>query len=110
MSFRLPELTYPFAVDTIGKMLAAGFEMTVHCYATGCNHHGRVNLVALGRRLGMDHGCLDAAIRNAFYCPRCREAGRRDRDFGFRVTPPTEFCDIADRNKPLNNYMRAKGI
>lgn len=81
--FKLPELTYPFTIDTIGKMMAAGSELEVHCHTNGCGHSGRINLVSLSRRLGMDHRCLDAALRPHFYCPKCREAGRTDRNFSF---------------------------
>lgn len=81
--FKLPELTYPLTIDTIGKMMAAGSELEVHCHTHGCGHSGRVNLVALSRRLGMDHRCLDAYLRPHFYCPKCRKAGRPDRNFSF---------------------------
>lgn len=81
--FRIPEITYPFSIDTIGNMLAAGSELSVHCEAEGCNHWGRVNLVSLGYKLGFDHGCLEADLKRHFYCPKCREAGRPDRTVSF---------------------------
>lgn len=53
-----PEIIYPLKIDTIGKLLAMNDELTVHCFANRCNHSGRMNLVALGNRLGFDHSCL----------------------------------------------------
>ncbi|MGB3899454.1 MAG: hypothetical protein WA973_12945 [Mesorhizobium sp.] len=88
--FRVPEITYPLVIDTIGKMLGMGEEITVHCHVNGCEHSGRVNLVRLGYRLGFDHGCQDADLRPYFYCPKCRGAGRPDRKISFRSHPLTE--------------------
>jgi hypothetical protein len=82
--FRIPEIPYPLEIDTIGKMLAMGSELSIHCHTDGCNHSGRINLVALGYRIGFDHGCMDEDLRRYFYCPKCREAGRPDRKFSFR--------------------------
>ncbi len=81
--FPLPEIVYPTDESTIGLMLARGSELSVHCNTNGCNHRGRVNLVALARKLGLDHPALDPDIRPYFYCPKCRAAGRPDRKFGF---------------------------
>jgi hypothetical protein len=81
--FRLPEITYPLAIDSIGKMLALGQEMTAHCRNLGCGHHSRINLVALGCRLGFDHGCGEQDLLPHFYCPKCRAAGRDDKRVGF---------------------------
>jgi hypothetical protein len=79
--FRIPDITYPFVVGTIGDMIAAGEELSVHCQE--CNSTKRVNLVALSRRLGIGHTCLDPDLRPYFYCSECRAAGRRDRNFNF---------------------------
>ena len=48
--FRLPEITYPLSVDTIGKTLA-------------CGHRVRLNLVLLARRVGMEYGSGDVYLR-----------------------------------------------
>jgi len=79
--FRIPDIAYPFTVGTIGEKIAAGEELSVHCQE--CNRTTRVNLVALSRRLGLEHSCLDADLRPHFYCAVCRSAGRPDRRFGF---------------------------
>lgn len=106
--FRIPEITYPLVINTIGKKLAMGEEVTVHCFTNLCNHSGRVNLVALGRRLGFDHGCLDADIRRVFYCPKCRKAGRPDRNFGFISSPlGAPHSDLP--RKPINSEKDQPG-
>lgn len=83
MPFKLPEITYPLSIDTIGKVLAMGGEMSIHCLTTGCNHRSRLNLVALGHRVGFDHSCLAQDLARYFYCPECRQAGRPDKRIGF---------------------------
>ncbi len=83
--FCLPEITHPLSIDTIGKLLATGHEMVVYCHTPGCRHDGRLNMVTLARRLGMDHGCLDEDLRPYVYCPRCRAEGRPDNNFTFRL-------------------------
>ncbi|WP_192246013.1 hypothetical protein [Mesorhizobium silamurunense] len=83
MPFHLPEITYPLSIDTIGKLLALGHEVTIHCHEYGCGHSGRVNLVQLARKLGMDHPILDNDLKPHFCCSRCREAGRVSMNFGF---------------------------
>lgn len=87
--FRLPEITYPLSIDTIGKMLALGDELSVHCETQGCNHSSQVNLVMLARKIGMDHSCMADDLRRYFYCPKCREAGRPDKKIGFINLVPT---------------------
>lgn len=81
--FPLLELTYPLELGTIGATLAIGDELRVHCNTHGCHHHQRINLVALGKRLGPQHSTLDRDLRPYFYCSRCRAAGRPDRNIGF---------------------------
>ena len=106
--FKLPGLTYPLTIDTIGKMMAAGSELEVHCNTYGCGHSGRVNLVALSRRLGMDHRCIDAALRPHFYCPKCREAGRPDRNFSFIHQVLTDQVSAWPRK--VSAYAKSKGL
>lgn len=88
--FRLPEITYPLSIDTIGKMLVLGHELSIHCETYGCRHHGRVNLVHLGYRIGFDHSCMADDLKPHFYCPKCRDAGRPDKKIGFIDHAPTD--------------------
>lgn len=87
--FKLPEITYPLSVDTIGKALAMGTEITAHCESRDCSHRSRINLVALAGRLGMDHPIAAEALQRHFYCPRCREAGRPAKRISFSTHPLT---------------------
>ncbi|MGX9147836.1 hypothetical protein [Mesorhizobium sp. 128a] len=80
--FKLPEITYPLAIDTIGKMLALGHEATIHCLNTGCHRESRLNLVALAHRIGLDHSCMVKDLQPSFYCPKCRAAGRDGKRIG----------------------------
>lgn len=83
----LPEIAFPLSVDSIGKLLALGHEVHVHCHTYGCGHSGRLNLVQLGRKVGLDYPCLEADLKKHVYCPRCHEAGREWQNVGFTCTP-----------------------
>lgn len=64
-------------------MLALGGDVSVHCHNYGCGHYGRLNLVRLARKVGMDYSCEDAALKKQTHCPRCRAAGRDPKNIGF---------------------------
>jgi len=89
--FRLPEITYPLSISTIGIVIATGHEIWVHCNTFGCNHRGRLNLVPLAHRLGMDHSSLADDLRPHVFCPKCRDAGKPDRDISFSLMKPTSL-------------------
>lgn len=94
MKFQLPDITYPLAINTIGKMLAMGQEIHITCGTYGCDHDGRLNLVQLARRLdkpgrpGLDQPTGRDALLRHVYCPQCRRAGRPDRQLHFVVVNP----------------------
>jgi hypothetical protein len=83
LMLKLPEITYPLTIDTIGKVLALGHEITVHCHNYGCGHSGRLNLVRIARKVGMDYPCGEAALKTQTHCPVCRAAGRDPKNIGF---------------------------
>jgi hypothetical protein len=87
--FKLPEITYPLSIDTIGKMMAMGDELSFHCLHRDCRNYGRVNLVLFARKYGIDHSCLAADLAPLFHCPKCRREGRPDRNIGFINSPMT---------------------
>ncbi|RWM02078.1 MAG: hypothetical protein EOR68_08195 [Mesorhizobium sp.] len=89
MTLQLPEITYPLAIDTIGKMLALGHGMSVHCHNTGCGQHSSVDMADLCRRLGVDHSCMAADLAPHFRCTKCAGAGRDDKRIGFIQHTPT---------------------
>jgi len=88
---KLPDIAYPLVIDSIGKMLALGDELSVHCNNDGCNRRARINLVALCRAKGVDHSCMDADLKPLFFCAPCRRAGRPDRNIAFISHPPTSI-------------------
>ncbi|RWM19668.1 MAG: hypothetical protein EOR72_00250 [Mesorhizobium sp.] len=89
MTLKLPEITYPLAIDTIGKMLALGHGMSVHCSNPGCGRHSTVDMTELCRRLGVDHSCKAVDLAPHFRCTKCGEAGRDDKRIGFIQHTPT---------------------
>jgi hypothetical protein len=107
MTFKLPEITYPLTIDTIGTTLAMGHEISVHCHSQGCGHTGRLNLVRLARRVGMDYSSDDVALREIVYCPHCREAGRDAKNIGFIHHSQTDPFSLWPRQKSA--YEKAKG-
>lgn len=107
MTFKLPQITYPLTIDTIGKVLAMGAEISVNCHAYGCAHGGRLNLVRIAQRHGMDYPCSDVGLRKVVFCPRCREAGRDDKNIGFVHHPLT--VQVSKWPRERNDYAKAKG-
>jgi hypothetical protein len=105
--FRLPKITYPLSIDTIGKLLVLGHELSIHCETYGCRHSSEVNLVQLGYRIGFDHSCMAADLKRYFYCPKCRDAERPDKKIGFIDHAPTN--PAPDWPRKPNAYQEAKG-
>lgn len=79
---KLPEITYPFSLDTIGKELAMGYETTMYC--STCGRHARVNLVTIAKRRGMDYPNGPDDLRKVVKCSKC---GGSDR-LTFVLSPP----------------------
>lgn len=103
---KLPEITYPLSIDTIGKMLVLGHELSVTCHTSGCGHGGRVNLVLLARKLGVDHPCLEGDLKPHFYCKPCRDAGRPDKNMSFTRQPRTD--PVSPWPRQMSAYEKAK--
>lgn len=87
--FPLPEITYPLSIDTIGKHLALGYELHVHCHTYLCHNSARVNLVQLGRKLGRDYELSHDTLKPLFRCSKCKAAGRGSTEVSFRINPCT---------------------
>lgn len=89
VAFRLPTVTFPLYVDTLGKALAMGNE--IHMYCSRCpppDDFRRLNIVRLARRYGMDQSCMHDDLVGIVWCPACRAADRPDRDVSFRFGGP----------------------
>jgi hypothetical protein len=105
---QLPEITYPLVVDTIGKTLAMGADISLACYnCEGSDRHRRLNLVKLARRYGMDYPSGQDSLIKVVFCPSCRSAGRYDRNIGFIHHANSLPHSIWPRE--ANSYAKAKG-
>lgn len=82
----MTKITYPFVLDTLGKIKQTGHELSLYCYT--CHHHSWLDTDRLIERFGADHGSMDTDLRPHFFCQRCRDAGREDKNFGFTLHPP----------------------
>ena len=71
--------TYPYRLDTIGKLVDEGMTLTAYCHAPGCGHSAGLDLVALAGRLGRDHSCGATALVPRLKCWECgkKEASLR---------------------------------
>ncbi len=95
MRFQVADTTtYPLSLDTIGKHITAGHD--IHATCQKCFHHGRLNLVKLAYKLGLEHPCLAQQIRPHIVC---RECGAKQ--MGFIVSPPSNFSDIEGRGQSM---------
>lgn len=104
---KLPEITYPLSIDTIGKMLAMGDELSIQCKTHGCGHSARVNLTMLARKVGVDHSCLAPDLKKHFFCAPCRQAGRPDKDVTFFHHTRTD--PVSSWPRQQSAYEKAKG-
>ena len=84
---KLPEITYPLSIDTLGKCIATGHEISMHCMT--CRRFVTLNLVTIAKRHGMDYPSLAPSLEKVVVCGACQEAGRDGRRVEFRLTPPT---------------------
>lgn len=92
MDFKLPEITYPLSIGTIGIVLATGHEIHASCCTYGCRHNGRVNLVQVARRspLGLEQGTQRHELLQYVSCPWCKDAGRDRKNINFTLCIPTK--------------------
>ena len=111
--FPLPQIRFPVSVDTIGQHIALGYEVWASCDTTGCNHTVRLNLVVLAKYLGAAHGARAADLKSYFHCPKCREAGRHDRQIDFThfsCTAPHSFVPGVLQNEQRDGGGAASAV
>jgi len=98
--FKLPEITYPLHVDTIGKVLALDGEIDVYCNTCAPWRGHRLNLVAIAKRHGIDYSSMHWDLIKVVYCPECRTAGRSDKNLSFQHrTNHLPRCDVVTRKQ-----------
>ena len=64
--------TYPYRLDTIGKLVDEGMTLTAYCHAPGCGHSAGL---ALAGRLGRDHSSMAPALLPRLTCSKCGAKG-----------------------------------
>jgi hypothetical protein len=104
--FPLPEITYPLTIGTLGITIVTGHEISAHCHNHGCHHKARINLVALAKKVGINHGSQAADLLPYFHCGPCKEAGRPSKNIGFILHAPTDYpmCNIETRRETHRPY------
>ncbi len=63
-------------MGTIGEAIDANETFWVGCSDPRCRHLAKLDLAALARRLGRDHGIMHDDVAHLFRCQKCAEAGR----------------------------------
>jgi hypothetical protein len=67
--------TYPYTVDTIGKLIDERSRMYAYCNNLTCLHHAEVDLYELAYRFGRDLRFIGPKFQAMIYCSVC---GSRD--------------------------------
>lgn len=95
--------TYPFVIDTLGKMLEAGASLSVYCLT--CKRNKDLDLTALAGRLGETFSCMHWDLVRKIYCAECRVAGREDRKLHFThlAQSPQQRNQKSDRNRLISS-------
>lgn len=104
--FKLPDIVYPMSIDTVGIVMAEGYEISMHCY--GCGRKGvRLNLVQIARRHGMSYGSMESDLKKVVSCIECKAAGRPKKNIGFTLHAPTNPHSRWPRERKVPNWTIA---
>lgn len=65
--------------DTLGQLIDSETDLTAYCYAMGCRHYRELDLKALARKLGRNHGAMHNDLVPKLGCSKCgsRRVGLR---------------------------------
>jgi hypothetical protein len=63
--------TYPYTVDTIGKLIDERQRMYAYCNNRACLHHAEVDLYELAYRFGRDLRFIGPKFQAMFVCSVC---------------------------------------
>lgn len=74
-------LRYPLRISLLGD-LSNVCSILVFCEERGCGHRAQLDLMALLEKYGPEME-IDA-VKRKVYCPKCREAGRPDRNLSWQ--------------------------
>lgn len=89
---KLPEITYPLSIDTVGMVLATGHDITMYCHE--CDRKAvRLNLVQIAKRYGVDYSSLAPSLIKVVSCAVCKAEGRPRKNISFSLHPPALHSD-----------------
>lgn len=57
--------------STIQECIDQDYSISVYCDSRTCTHGMRLDLKALAKRLGPDHGCMHWDLADKFKCTKC---------------------------------------
>ncbi len=92
---KVPEITYPLSLNTVGALLATGSGIIVYC--DECGRYRNLNLVTLARRFGMGFNTMHDSLIRVIYCAECKDAGRPSKNLHFSAQKSGPYCDIETR-------------
>jgi hypothetical protein len=79
---------YPVRLNALGVLIDTGHRISAHCEARAphgiCGHTQQLDLEALAKRLGRDHGSLHADLAHKLRCSKCGSRG----PIGLILQPP----------------------
>lgn len=75
-------------VKTIQEAIDRRETIWVHCHASHCWHHSKLDLIALRDRLGPDHGAMHDDLVPKLRCSKCR--GPKGKNIGLSLIPDTK--------------------
>lgn len=81
------------STQTIGDFLEHDLLIAVHCNARGCSRYVKIDLEALGKRIGYDTDVYVDSFRRRFKCSKC---GSRDVDFKISSKAASAFSKYPD--------------
>jgi hypothetical protein len=76
--------------DTLGRLIEGRFSISAHCFALGCGHSARLDLVELAERLGANFVAVGDPnpLVKLLRCQRCG-----GKDLGIILQPVTGYTD-----------------
>lgn len=57
--------------ETIQTFIDSGDRLEAWCHNPACNHHQRLDMIALREKLGPDHGSMHDDLVPLLYCSKC---------------------------------------
>lgn len=74
----------PLVINTLGAIVDGDYSLTAYCYDMECQHSAALDVEALAKRLGREHGSMRWDLVPKLRCTKCG-----GKDVGLRLAPPT---------------------